>query len=90
MICLPDTDLQTAGDVIDRLREELASLPFEAQGKQRFQVTVSFGLILLDPNIPVEQSIDRADKALYVAKETGRNRVVNWSASMNELQDRLI
>ncbi len=85
LICLPDTDLQTAGDVIDRLREELASLPFGNGDKGHFQVTVSFGLTLLDPDVAVENSIDRADKALYVAKETGRNRVVKWDASMNGL-----
>jgi diguanylate cyclase (GGDEF)-like protein len=85
LICLPDTDLQTAADVLDRLREELASLPFGNEDKGHFQVTVSFGLALLDPDVPVERSIDRADRALYVAKETGRNRVVKWDASMNGL-----
>ena len=82
LICLPDTDLHTAGSVIDRLRQELATLSFEAQDKSRFQVTGSFGMCLLDPDMPVEQSIERADKALYVAKESGRNRVVHWDASM--------
>ena len=88
LICLPDTDLQTAGDVIDRLREELASLSFEDSGKGHFQVTVSFGLALLDPDMPVEKSMDRADRALYVAKEAGRNRVVKWDASMNGVPGR--
>ena len=55
LICLPDTDLQTGLDIINRLRDELASLPFEADGKEIFHVTVSFGLTLLDPDIPVEQ-----------------------------------
>ncbi|MFZ2160278.1 MAG: diguanylate cyclase [Bradyrhizobium sp.] len=88
LICLPDTDLQTAGDVIDRLRAELASLSFEDSGKGHFQVTVSFGLALLDPDMPVEKSMDRADRALYVAKEAGRNRVVKWDASMNGVPGR--
>jgi diguanylate cyclase len=85
LICMPDTDLQTGQVIIDRLREELGSLPYEADDKRRFNVTVSFGLTLLDPDAPVEQSIDRADKALYVAKSTGRNRAVIWDASMTGL-----
>lgn len=85
LVCLPNTDPQIAFDIVGRLTEELASLPFEAEGKATFHVTVSFGLTMLDADIPVEQSIDRADKALYVAKARGRNRVVAWDASMNEV-----
>jgi diguanylate cyclase len=83
LICLPDTDLQTGHRLVDRLREELGSLPHEAENSPSFQVTVSCGLTLLDPDVSVEQSIDRADKALYAAKAKGRNRVVNWDPSMN-------
>lgn len=84
LICLTDTDLETGHAIIDRLREELASLPFEASGKGIFHVTASFGLAALDPVMAVERSIERADKALYVAKAEGRNRVVAWDASMVE------
>src|SRR5450759_3243540 len=38
LICLPDTDLQAGHEIIDRLREELGSLPFEAGGKGQFHV----------------------------------------------------
>jgi len=86
LICLPDADLDTGHEIVDRLREELASLPFEAGDAQRFHVTASFGLTLLDPAVPVEQSIDRADKALYAAKAKGRNRVVTWNASLDAPQ----
>lgn len=85
LICLPDTDQQTGCDIVSRLTDELASLPFDTEGKGQVRVTVSFGLTNLDPDISVEQSIDRADKALYAAKARGRNRVVVWDASMNEL-----
>lgn len=85
LMILADTDVQTGHAIIDRLREELASLPLEFNGNGVFHVTVSFGMTALDPEISVERSIDRADKALYVAKKNGRNQVVNWDASINSI-----
>lgn len=85
LIYLPDVDLHAGHEAVDRLREGLGSLQHEAAGEPAFQVTASFGVALLDPDIPVEQSIDRADKALYAAKAEGRNRTIAWHAAMNEL-----
>ena len=84
LIYLADTDVETGHAIIDRLRNELASLPVKANGNVAFHVTASFGLALLDSDLAVERSIDRADKALYVAKDKGRNQVVDWDASMDE------
>ena len=84
LVCLADTDIETGRIILDRLRDELASLPFDANGGPAFHVTVSFGLADLVPSLAVERSIDRADKALYVAKAEGRNRVVVWDSSMEE------
>jgi diguanylate cyclase (GGDEF)-like protein len=83
LVCLPDADLETGCAIIDRLREGFAALPFEADGGKQFHVTASFGLTLLDSRTLVEQSIDRADKALYVAKAKGRNCVTTWDVSMD-------
>jgi diguanylate cyclase (GGDEF)-like protein len=83
LICLPGTDESAGRGIIDRLRAELADLRHEAAGREPFQVTVSFGYAVLDPTVPVEQSIDRADKALYAAKKAGRNCVVAWNKSMD-------
>lgn len=83
LICLPATDLETAYGILDRLRDGFASLLHDADDHGTFRVTVSFGLTLLDPAIAVEQTIDRADKALYAAKARGRNQTVLWDASMN-------
>jgi diguanylate cyclase (GGDEF)-like protein len=84
LICLPDTDLPTGRQIVDRLREEIGSLAHQTEGKGAINVTVSAGLTLLDPDVSVETSIDRADKALYAAKAGGRNTVVIWDASMDE------
>jgi diguanylate cyclase len=82
LICLPDADLESGRGIIERIRVELASISHETAGKPPFSVTVSFGLTLLDPDAPVEESIDRADKALYSAKLSGRNCSALWAASM--------
>jgi diguanylate cyclase len=80
LICMPGTDLQTGHAIVDRLREGIASLVHEANGKPAFHVTVSFGIAVLAPDASVEQSIERADKALYSAKASGRNRAVIWES----------
>jgi len=81
LICAVNTDLKAGYDIMDRLRQQIASLRFE-NGGGPFSVAVSFGLTLLDPDVSVEQSIERADKALYAAKANGRNRVVIWDPAM--------
>ena len=72
---LPDTDLQAGLQVADRLREELAKLNVQSK-KKTISFTVSIGAALArkrDKNI--EETINRADEALYKAKRMGRNRV---------------
>lgn len=82
LIFMPDADLQAGHVIIERLREELGALSFDGRGKEIFHVTASFGLSSLEPDLSVEGSIDRADKALYVAKALGRNRSIIWNESM--------
>lgn len=84
LICLADTDVQTGHAIIDRLRQELSSIPFGPDGSAEFHVTVSLGITALDPDLAVERSIERADTALYVAKRSGRDRTINWAAAMEK------
>jgi len=44
-----------------------------------FPLTISIGLAQYQDDDTLESLIDRADKALYHAKQTGRNKVVSWS-----------
>ncbi len=81
LICAPNTDIEQARVMIERLREELAVMEFKSEQQLSFNVTVSFGLTLLDPDVPVEELIERADKALYAAKAAGGNRTIVWDAS---------
>ena len=89
LICATNADLKLGRDIIDRLRRDIAAMSIESDDNSHFGLTASFGLTLLDPDVSVEQSIDRADKALYAAKAAGRNRVVIWDASMSEAPARV-
>lgn len=73
LIFLPGTDLPRAKIVAERLRasaEEKMVLPDNSH------LTVSIGLVKFNPKETRTQCIQRADEALYTAKETGRNQVV--------------
>ena len=83
LICLPGSDLAIGQTVIKRVREGLASRPLAAgPDGAALQVTASFGLALLDPEVSVEESVERADQALMLAKTAGRNRAISWDPSV--------
>ncbi|WP_165793637.1 diguanylate cyclase [Hyphococcus luteus] len=83
LICEPGANLEEAHALLERLRADIEALQFTASDGQSYQITASFGLALLDPDISVEQAIERADKAMYAAKKAGRNRVEVWEPSMS-------
>jgi diguanylate cyclase (GGDEF)-like protein len=75
LIILPDTDHETGLVIADRLRRLVSELAIVAGGTTIW-VTVSIGLAnLLGEDDTVEALLRRADKALYEAKDAGRNRV---------------
>jgi diguanylate cyclase (GGDEF)-like protein len=72
---LADTELENGVLVAERLCHALSIAAIEVSGA-RIQLTASFGVALLaDADGDVEDLLDRADRGLYRAKETGRNRV---------------
>jgi len=77
LIIMPDTDLMRAYQVAERLRACVAADDFSIQGGQKVRVTASVGISTLErADDTPETLVKRADKALYAAKNAGRNRVV--------------
>lgn len=73
IILLPDTKLEEAAEVAERLRQCVESREFDYRG-QKFQVTISQGLAEFPRHgSTAEQLIAAADQALYSAKADGRN-----------------
>ncbi len=76
-VLLPETGLAQATEVAERLREHVAqaALVFDAGQSQHF--TVSIGVTtVLEKETNLDILLSEADRALYEAKEAGRNRVV--------------
>ena len=84
-VLLPDTDKEHAFLAAERLRIMVAALkvPWEPPLPQ---VTISLGIFTFgdDTNLPAEGIIERADEALYLSKELGRNRSTAWGSGLLE------
>ncbi|MGE0627919.1 MAG: PleD family two-component system response regulator [Hyphomicrobiaceae bacterium] len=77
VIVMPDTDLDRARHVAERLRACIEAEPFKINDTTMISVTASVGLATLEqPDETPEAIFKRADNALYAAKREGRNRVV--------------
>jgi len=73
VMLLPGTDRGGAFALADALRRHIADCRFKFRD-QRVPITISCGVTELTPDEPVSQAFERADAALYTAKDGGRNR----------------
>jgi diguanylate cyclase len=75
LIILPDTPMVTAIEILERLQRELTKKYF-LHNNERKLITFSAGVALRAAGEDQEDLIGRADKAMYQAKQTGKNRVI--------------
>jgi diguanylate cyclase (GGDEF)-like protein/PAS domain S-box-containing protein len=75
VILLPKTTAVQALAFTERLRQQIASLVFATQNEP-IGITASIGIAEYRKNDTLQVLIERADRGLYQAKETGRNRVI--------------
>ena len=82
VILVPDTPLDGAHAVAERIRERIEATPFAVQkGAPGVHVTVSIGVAAREVgDLSATDVLKRADQALYAAKQQGRNRVVAAAA----------
>jgi|TARA_B100000315_G_scaffold170864_1_gene159379 diguanylate cyclase len=77
-VILPDTVLETASVVAEKIRTTIESKRFRKKqtGEELDTITISIGVAEFHPGESLTELIQRSDDALYQAKGTGRNRVV--------------
>jgi diguanylate cyclase len=75
LILLPETTIEAATATMTRLQRELTK-HFFMHENEKVLITFSAGVALRAPNEDQTTLIQRADKAMYEAKKTGKNRVV--------------
>ncbi len=84
-VLLPHTDESGAINIAEKFRQLFTEKPVQLRNGDPLIITLSLGVTSISQPelranpITTSQFISQADKALYIAKEKGRNRVVNYS-----------
>ncbi len=75
-IIMPETSLDACEEFANRIRENVAATNMDVEG---LSVTISIGMSSTRSGAPEAQALlDEADKSLYIAKRSGRNRACRW------------
>lgn len=75
LMMLPNTNIEGARTIAEKIRRAIAEKRFELAG-QAFSVTMTFGLAEHEDETSIDESLKRADDALYRGKEAGRNLIM--------------
>lgn len=78
-ILLPNTNLQGARFAVEKMFSTLAASPFRSQDGRPVPLSFSAGLVSVPPQAGVEAVMAEADRYLYLAKTSGRGRLVSES-----------
>jgi diguanylate cyclase (GGDEF)-like protein len=75
VVLVPHTDNANAEETADLMRQRMAEKPTQTFTGP-LNISISGGVAALIPNEPdITAALDRADQALFIAKQNGRNRI---------------
>lgn len=83
IVALPHIKEEDTANVMERLRGQVAAEPLPIAGNGAIAVTVSIGGAMVDPAVPLQDNIERADRALNAARTDGGNHVCLWSSGLD-------
>ena len=78
ILILKDQNLQQAIEIAERCRKIIEQEEFELETGGILKTSASFGVALSQANAKKEHTIRMADRALYLAKQKGRNQVRHY------------
>jgi diguanylate cyclase (GGDEF)-like protein len=82
LVCVPGANLEHAAQVSSRLEELLSEKPIALSDEEESMVTARFGIALADPQSAVQDVLDRASRAANMAGSAEGQRIVVWSAEL--------
>jgi diguanylate cyclase (GGDEF)-like protein len=89
VVLLREVDEEGARRLAERIRQRIEASPIVC-GQANIGVSVSIGIaIAAEDDRDIDDVIERADKGLYMAKNTGRNRIFFMPAISEEPQQRV-
>lgn len=74
-IILPETSADEAVQVAPRIQAGLKTSPFTPGGRRTVTITMSIGVTQYHPKEDISAFVQRADRAMYMSKNNGRNRI---------------
>jgi diguanylate cyclase (GGDEF)-like protein len=74
-VILPETSGKEALNVAQRIRTTIEAEKFFPESEKAVSITISIGVTEFCPKEEITGFIQRADKAMYMSKQKGRNRV---------------
>ncbi|AIY67064.1 GGDEF domain-containing protein [Pseudoalteromonas piratica] len=75
VLIMPHSKLEQISVPLEKLRRSIKAIPFKFKQKS-VTITISFGATQIKQSDSMQEAFDRADEALYEAKNTGRDRIV--------------
>ena len=80
VVGLIDTTPEGMIETAERIRHAVMDLEFDVHQASPLRVTVSIGAFLVKPDFhDMKKAVNNADQALYKAKESGRNQVIQYT-----------
>ncbi len=80
LVLISSGELEVVVALVEEMREKISEMVLEKDDQTQVKITASFGISFYPADANNKDSlIENADKALYYAKETGRNKVVAYS-----------